>query len=434
MKRVVAAYTALGAGCAFLLSRPGRQACDIDSAHLRWEQIRSANVQQQLPSAYSISSLDELRYRFDSTIAGAVDSGTVQLDDHTVRWVHGEGSHSLTQELALATLSAVMPHDDARARLDLPAVHLLRFCTLSRSRVHAFCNSDSFSFRTHARCAQICLCSGMHVGMHGGIAVCVFVCVKVHGLPAPRHGTCAHSQARAKLTHATFARKSLLTSPDHWAAVLGRKKRQRALDVGAGAGHITRCFAPLFDEVFAVEVSDALVTHLQQCGFTAAKTTRASPVALGRLGMPSGFDAVFALNVLDRVPESDAFLDNLVALTKEDGVLIVALPLPYCAKPWGLVEGGSKECGAAWSKKHALSLQIDPATRSSSWEEAASGVVARLGLAGLRVERLVRVPYLCQGHWGASGPFILDGAVFVARKPCATNRRCTVAECLAENG
>ena len=158
-------------------------------------------------------------------------------------------------------------------------------------------------------------------------------------------------------------------------------------------------------------------TH-RQCGFTAVKTTRASPTALDDLGVPADFDAVFALNVLDRVPDSDAFLDNLVALTQQDGLLIVALPLPYCAKPWSRVDRGPEEQDAegSWSQKNALSLHMDPALSSPSWEQAARGTVERLRGAGLSVERVVRAPYLCQGHFGASGPLVLDGAVFVMRK------------------
>ena len=74
-----------------------------------------------------MSSLGELRYRFNSATAGAVDAGTVQLDAHTMRWAQGEAAaQSLSQALALTAISAVMPRDEAQARLDLPSVHLLR--------------------------------------------------------------------------------------------------------------------------------------------------------------------------------------------------------------------------------------------------------------------------------------------------------------------
>ena len=56
-----------------------------------------------------------------------MDAGTVQLDAHTMRWAQGEAAaQSLSQALALTALSAVMPRDEAQARLDLPSVHLLR--------------------------------------------------------------------------------------------------------------------------------------------------------------------------------------------------------------------------------------------------------------------------------------------------------------------
>ena len=330
MNRVVAIYAALGAGCAYKLSRPGHQAYDIDTAHLRWEQIHERNARLNLPSAYNVASLDVLRYRFDGGTAGSVDDGTIRLDEHTQCWIEADGaSQSFAQTVMLAALSTLMPRCDAQAKLDLPAVHLL--------------------------------------------------------------------------------------SPEQWKTLLRHQKMHTALDVGAGAGHITRCFASLFDEVFAIEVSDGLVARLSQCGFTAANTTQASPTSLQNLGMPSSFDTVFALNILDRVPESDAFLTNLVALTAPGGLLVVALPLPYCPKPWSDADV-RRDDGETWSQKNSLSLHIDPALSRTSWEHEASAIIERLKCSGLRVERLVRAPYLCQGGWGASGPLVLDGAVFVARK------------------
>jgi hypothetical protein len=68
-----------------------------------------------------------------------------------------------------------------------------------------------------------------------------------------------------------------------------------------------------------------------------------------------------------------------------------------------------------------LSLEVGPLHRSTSlesrsWEISANATAARLRRAGLLVVRVVRVPYLCQGYLGASGPMVLDGAVFVTRK------------------
>ena len=345
MHRVVAGYTGLGAGCAFLLCRSD-DACDIDTAHFRWEEIEKRNKELDLPSAYSPVTLKDLRYAFDGATVGYTDDRSVRLDEATKVWVEGEGTQSLWQALAEVALSAVMPRRDAQATLDLPAAHLL--------------------------------------------------------------------------------------SAGQWVQVLGKGSRRTALDIGAGCGHITSCFAPLFDSVHAVEVSDDLVAQLRKRGFTAAKTARASPAALQALGMPTSFDAVFALNVLDRVPESDDFLRNCIALARPGALVVIALPLPYCAVSWHDQNRDKRpEDHGAWAAKHALSLDtgMDGARQSSpcgapnspksSWEHAAHTTVAKLRRSGLDVLRVVRAPYLSQRDWDTAylGPHVLDGAVFVAQKP-----------------
>jgi SAM-dependent methyltransferase len=332
MIRVAAGYVGLGVGCAYLLTRPGRQAYDIDTAHIKWAQIHERNAERELPSAYQVTSVEDLRFRFNGAAAGIADDGRIGLDAHTRLWVEREGTQSLAQTVALSALSCFMPLAEAQARLDLPKV--------------------------------------------------------------------------------------LLLSPEQWAVVLHHKKRQCALDVGAGSGHVTRCFAPWFDRVWAVEVSDGLVHRLRQCGFSSVQTREVSQGVVRGLGLPTAFDTVFALNVLDRVPESEAFLSNLVALTARDGRLVVALPLPYCAKPWDSADTRTRE-SVAWADKNSLALEMDAANSSASWEQSASAIVSRLRREGLEVEHVIRAPYLCQGGLavpGRGGPLVLDGAVFVARK------------------
>jgi SAM-dependent methyltransferase len=213
-----------------------------------------------------------------------------------------------------------------------------------------------------------------------------------------------------------------LMSEEMWKEVLGHK-RHRAIDVGAGSGHITRRFKALFDEVYAVEISRGVVWRLKQCGFTAIQSSNASRTVLKSEGLPENFDAVFALNVLDRVENSDEFLENLIEMMAPDGILIIALPLPYCAKPW--VRGGD-QTREQWADAHALSLEGE----NQSWEQAASSTITSLELAGLTVKRVVRAPYLCQQGFAMSanseGPVhALDGAVFVAERkgPSSTNTR-----------
>ena len=104
---------------------------------------------------------------------------------------------------------------------------------------------------------------------------------------------------------------------------------------------------------------------------------------------------------------SRGFLASLLSLLKPGGRLVVALPLPYCAKMW---IGGESESRAAWAAANAL-----PESPGENWEESACLVAAALEDVGLVVERVVRAPYLCQG-WAESNEetmYCLDDAVFV---------------------
>jgi 2-polyprenyl-3-methyl-5-hydroxy-6-metoxy-1,4-benzoquinol methylase len=204
-----------------------------------------------------------------------------------------------------------------------------------------------------------------------------------------------------------------LMSPAMWADVLGQR-RTRAIDIGAGSGHITRNFAELFDEMYAVEISWGVVWRLKQCGFRAIQNLQASRTVLKGEGLPEEYDAVFALNVLDRVENSDQFLQNLIGMMATDGILVISLPLPYCAKPW---VAGEVQTLKQWADVHSLTLEGE----NQSWEQAAGSTIVALEQAGLRVKRIVRAPYLCQRNFSfapsAEGPVhALDGAIFVAEK------------------
>ena len=215
-----------------------------------------------------------------------------------------------------------------------------------------------------------------------------------------------------------------------------------ALDVGAGSGHVTEAFAPLFREVFATEISPRLVQRL------GARKLRAllsrgppSEEALREADAPSRFDAVFLLNVLDRVPDAHAFLQSSASLVADGGVLVVALPLPYAAMPWerpgaadarAAVKATAAAADAAadttvdgWAQRHGLRVRGGGGGGdgggggggdvASTWEASAAEVAAELEACGLAVRRLVRAPYLCQGSSfvGPAELDVLDGAVFV---------------------
>ncbi|EOD12192.1 hypothetical protein EMIHUDRAFT_196571 [Emiliania huxleyi CCMP1516] len=203
---------------------------------------------------------------------------------------------------------------------------------------------------------------------------------------AARDRTIVHALASGLLRLAGFSqydRQALLDAPEMhllstpmWRALLGEGAcGGRALDVGAGCGSITERIAPLFEAIHATEVSEWLAWRLRARGIpTAVAHDPADAHALASAGLPTcGYDAVFALNVLDRVPDVDAFLAALSSLLAPGGRLV----------------------------------------------EAAGEACIALERSGLRVLRLVRAPYLSQGLsllGTANRPFVLDDAVFVCKR------------------
>eukprot|EP01043_Picozoa_sp_COSAG02_P071056 COSAG02_NODE_12832_length_1486_cov_0.852199_1_plen_324_part_00 len=181
-------------------------------------------------------------------------------------------------------------------------------------------------------------------------------------------------------------------------------QQQSALDVGAGSGHITAELAPSVGSVCATEISSWLVWRLGRRGIRAAVQSSDDPPSAALLesaGLPSRYGTVFALNVLDRVDHSRAFLSALISLLLPGGRLVIALPLPYCAKPW---EPGRAVSLADWARQHALPQADELAV---DWEDAAAQVSASLAEAGLVVERVVRAPYLCQGWSNSSAQIVI---------------------------
>ena len=141
-----------------------------------------------------------------------------------------------------------------------------------------------------------------------------------------------------------------LLSAAHWQELLGdgtELQQKSALDVGAGSGHITAELAPVFPpgSVCATEISSWLAWRLERRGIRAAVQSSAGPPSAALLesaGLPPRYGTVLALNVLDRVDHSRTYLAALLELVLPGGRLVVALPLPYCAKPWEAERAGGE--------------------------------------------------------------------------------------------
>jgi len=177
------------------------------------------------------------------------------------------------------------------------------------------------------------------------------------------------------------------------------ESRGRLLDVGAGDGHVTCELQPLFEEVLATEVSGPAVWRLQQKGIPTRRIASLDSLQ-GEV-----YDTVSCLNVLDRCSFPRDLLQDIKGLVKPvSGRLLLAVVLPF--RP--CVEGGG--FNRLYRPEQDLDMPWD-----ATWEESVNQLVDTvLEPAGYEVERLARVPYLCQGDTG-SPYYCLDDAVFLLR-------------------
>jgi len=175
--------------------------------------------------------------------------------------------------------------------------------------------------------------------------------------------------------------------------------RGKLLDVGAGDGHVTAEIMGLFDSVLATEVSRPALWRMRMQGVPCEKMASLEPLK-GQV-----FDTVACLNVLDRCSHPKSLLRDLRGLVKpQTGRLLLAVVFPFrpCVElGWGSALGEPEE----W-------LGIDS---ELGWEESVNVMYQDVLVpAGFEVERLARVPYLCQGDVG-SAFYELDDALFLLR-------------------
>lgn len=185
-------------------------------------------------------------------------------------------------------------------------------------------------------------------------------------------------------------------STDQWRTILP-KQGGALLDIGAGNGDVTDTLAPLFDEVATTETSRAMAWRLRRSGYTCHR------LDVTTSDVPGGpFDMITCLNVLDRCAAPLSLLAQLKQLLRDDGVLVLALVLPY------------KPChykGAAITMPDEQ-LAID----KPSWEGAVMQLCGKvLQPGGWHVESFSRVPYLSGGD--RHRPFYeLDDVIVVCQK------------------
>lgn len=188
-----------------------------------------------------------------------------------------------------------------------------------------------------------------------------------------------------------------LLGTSQWKELLGPDAISRHLDVGAGAGDITRTIAPLASETVTTETSRFMARNLRKLGFRCIE----ADVAESDVPEP-GYDLVTCLNVIDRCARPESLLSKLTAALTPGGRLVVATPFPF--DPF--VYRGARS--------------LDPKERLAvpreSWERSVTALVANvLEPLQLEPETVSRVPYLCRGD--ADRPlYVLDDALVVCRK------------------
>lgn len=188
----------------------------------------------------------------------------------------------------------------------------------------------------------------------------------------------------------------LLTNAQ-WRRLLGVAPERRHLDVGAGSGDVTHVLAPLSGETVTTEVSWAMARKLERRGFNCV---RADIVKNGVPLPPYGL--ITCLNVLDRCAQPRTLLEKLLEGLDENGLLVVATPLPFDAF---FYDGPQTR-----EPRERLDVSGD------TWEQAmvafAHGVIEPLGVC---VQSVTRAPYLSGGDAGRP-MYVLDDAVFVCRR------------------
>lgn len=190
-----------------------------------------------------------------------------------------------------------------------------------------------------------------------------------------------------------------LLSGSQWEQLLGSEKEpRRAIDIGTGTGDIAGVTKSLFSRgIVAVEPSPVLTWRLWLAGFETVTTADPTVPAIGE----TGFDAVFALNLLDRVDDPWQMLRRLRDLAAPSGgKVVISLPLPY-----------------EFDGHRPFDTQLKPLIGLTSWEAAAQAFMSEvLPAVGLQAVAFTRAPYLCQGsQFRSRNPvFVLDVGLFVA--------------------
>ncbi|XP_023329764.1 methyltransferase-like protein 9 isoform X2 [Eurytemora carolleeae] len=151
---------------------------------------------------------------------------------------------------------------------------------------------------------------------------------------------------------------------------------EKMIDLGAGDGAPTMSMFHSFTSVYATEASAPMRKILKSNGIQVLEVEHWAE--------QGPFDLISCLNLLDRADNPETILQAIKASLKPQGLLLIALVLPF--RPY--VELNVKE-------KNKPSQLLD--IHGDTTEQQIVSAVEVLRRAGFDLVRWSRVPYLCEG-------------------------------------
>lgn len=188
-----------------------------------------------------------------------------------------------------------------------------------------------------------------------------------------------------------------LLSTSQWETLIGDRRHQTLLDVGAGCGLVTDEIASIFQETMVTETSKVMTYRLRKKGY------KVFSIDLAHQDLPVAkiFDVVTCLNVIDRCARPISLIKRIRNLLSSNGLLVLAVPLPL--NPFTYVRGRTVD-----------QYETLPVFEES-WEKSVVSLVENvIQPLGFVVEKVSRVPYLSQGD-SYQPLYKLDDVILVCR-------------------
>lgn len=169
----------------------------------------------------------------------------------------------------------------------------------------------------------------------------------------------------------------------------GHESLESVVDLGAGDGEVGRRFAGLFSHRFATEISASMRKLLASKGYSILDAESWS--------VSRRFSCICMLNLLDRCSKPRTMLNSAREALTDDGLLIVALVLPY--KPYVEVTSDHKP-------EERLPIS------GPTFEDQVSSFIKFMDNEGWNIAAWSRTPYFCEGDFTQSY-YWLDDSVYV---------------------